>query len=96
MVPTIISVVSQKAPPSILSFAVSLVTAIGLIGAAAGPLIVGFIADAGGIRFLAAIIMGLTGIFIPLWFFVASSTPKKGNTKAMEEGDVTTARSSKG
>jgi fucose permease len=50
--------------------------AIGLIGAAVGPLVVGFVNSAGGLRYLSAIVMVLVGLLLALWHLVPLTMAK--------------------
>jgi fucose permease len=52
----------------------SVIIAISLIGAVAGPLVTGSINSAGGLQYLSAIVMGLVGLLLALWH-LAPRTP---------------------
>jgi len=52
-------------------------TGIGLVGSAIGPLAIGFVSNAGGLQYLASIIMGLLGILLLLWQIESWYRPKK-------------------
>lgn len=63
----IISLSSKSVPSSLVGPAVSVLTAFGLIGSAVGPLCVGFVNQADGLRYLPAITMGAIGVTLGVW-----------------------------
>ncbi|KAJ3766904.1 major facilitator superfamily domain-containing protein [Lentinula raphanica] len=71
--PMIISISSKWVPPSLIDPAISILTAFGLIGSALGPLCVGFVNSAGGLRWLPSITMGTIGVTLGVWHLAPSA-----------------------
>ncbi|KAF9028858.1 major facilitator superfamily domain-containing protein [Rhodocollybia butyracea] len=71
--PVIISLSSKSVPSSLVGSAVSVLTAFGLIGSAFGPLCVGFVNQADGLKYLPAITMGAIGVTLGVWCLAPSA-----------------------
>ncbi|KAJ3781648.1 major facilitator superfamily domain-containing protein [Lentinula aff. detonsa] len=76
--PMIISLSSKWVPASLVSPAISILTAFGLVGSALGPLCVGFVNSAGGLRYLPSITMGIMGLSLGIWHLAPSAPWKTG------------------
>ncbi|KAJ4474262.1 major facilitator superfamily domain-containing protein [Lentinula aciculospora] len=79
--PMIISLSSKWVPSSLIGPAISVLTASGLVGSALGPLCVGFVNSAGGLRYLPSIIMGAIAVTFGVWFLAPSAPWRKGRVE---------------
>ncbi|KAH7873917.1 major facilitator superfamily domain-containing protein [Lentinula edodes] len=71
--PMIISLSSKWVPPSLIGPAISVLTAFGLVGSALGPLCIGFVNSAGGLRYLPGITMGAITITLGVWLLAPNA-----------------------